>query len=418
MTAVGWLGLGKLGVPCALALAKHGGHRVTGYDPDRWAADILAGRAQPPAEAGIGELLGASGLRLGTLAQVVADTDGVVFIAVQTPHDPSYGGEQPMPDEPADFDYSYLVQAVRDLEHEAAVQHKQITAVVISTMLPGTMRARLFPLTRHGWVKLIYSPYFIAMGTVIEDFLNPEFVLVGADDPDEAADVTGIYRTVHDQPLYVTSIESAELLKVAYNCFISMKITFANMVAEICERTGADCDEITGGLELATRRIISPAYLRGGMGDGGACHPRDNMAMSWLARRLGLSVDLMGFVSNARERQSQWLAGLVAHHAKLAGLPVVILGKSFKPGIRLTQGSPALLLGAQLAAMNLHPYSWDPHVDSPEPLLPDGQCVFVVATQHPEFQQLKFAPGSVVIDPFGYMPPGPGIVLVTPGRKT
>lgn len=395
MSAVGWLGLGKLGLPCANALASCG-HDVTGYDPF------------PPEDPGL--------VKPGSLADVVAATDGLVLVCVQTPHHAAYGGEQPMPAEPKDFDYSALIQAVRDLAAEAKRQGRQITAVVISTVLPGTTRTRLAPLLRGSGVRLVYGPYFPAMGTEREDFLNPEFQLLGSDDDEALEQAAALYRTVHDRPLRTVSIESAELAKVAYNCFISMKIVYANMLAEICDATGADVDEVTGTLALATRRLLSPAYLTAGMGDGGYCHPRDNIAMSWLAGRIGLSADLMGFVSQAREDQSMRLADLVKAQADLTGLPVYLLGKSFKPGIAMTGGSPALLLGAHLRSLGVDYGSVDPYTDDAWPAF-EVPRIYVIATAHPQWADLHLPAGSVVIDPHGMMPSRPGVTLITPGRK-
>lgn len=416
MGSVGWVGLGRLGLPCALALQHHGGHDVLGYDVRRAHVEEILFAGGDHGEAGLGELIDRGPLKLAdSIADVVAHAD-VVFVAVQTPHDPRYGGETPMPDRPVDFEYGYLVQAVRDVATAAERLRKDVTVVVISTVLPGTTRAHLAPLCGPR-VSLVYGPYFVAMSTAIHDFLNPEFVLLGADDPAAIDTVTEVYRTVHERPVHAVSIESAELLKVAYNCFISMKIVYANMLMEICHKTGADCDQIADGLALATERITSPAYMRGGMGDSGGCHPRDNMAMSWLAGRLDLSVDLMGFVSEAREAQSGWLADLVQHWALMTGYKVAILGKAYKPDIALTNGSAGLLLAHQLAERGVEVDHHDPHVDGNllDEELP--QAVYVVATKHSCFPAYRFPAGSVVIDPHGYMPDQPGVTVIRVGRK-
>jgi UDPglucose 6-dehydrogenase len=394
MSAVGWLGLGKLGGPCADTLAGCG-HDVIGYDP------------RPAADPGR--------VKLATLPEVVEATDGLVFVCVQTPHSPAFGGDRPVPGPARDFDYSALTQAVRDLAAEAAAQHKPLTAVIISTVLPGTTRARLLPLLRGTPVMLVYGPYFPAMGTEAEDFLNPEFQLLGGDNQTALAAAAHLYKTVHQAPLRMVSIESAELAKVAYNTFISAKIVYANMLAELCDATGADADEVSGTLALATRRILSPAYLRAGMGDGGACHPRDLLAMSWLSQRAGLSADVAGFLAAARESQSERLADLVRYQHELTGLPVCVLGKAFKPGVAMTDGSPALLLLRQLEDAGVAAVAWDPLIDGGVP--PGGQWLFVVATAHPEILASRFAAGSVVVDPHGLMESQPGVVLVTPGRR-
>src|SRR5262249_6729878 len=156
---------------------------------------------------------------------------------------------------------------------------------------PGTIRREIFPLVGEH-VKLCYNPFFIAMGTTIRDFLDPEFVLFGMRDPEAAERARALYSTLHDRPVYETSIENAELIKVSYNTYITMKIAFANTLMEICHKIeGCDVDQVTGGLALGTQRLLSPRYLGGGMGDGGGCHPRDNIALSWLSRELGLSYD-------------------------------------------------------------------------------------------------------------------------------
>ncbi len=186
---------------------------------------------------------------------------------------------------------------------------------------------------------------------------------------------------MHDRPVHAVSIESAELLKVAYNCFISMKIVYANMLMEICHKTGADVDQIADGLALATDRIVSPAYMRGGMGDSGGCHPRDNMAMSW----------------------------------------VMILGKAYKPNVALTNGSAGLLLAHQLRERDVEARHLDPFVDgdrwAEEWAVRDAH-VFVIATKHSCFTQCVFPAGSVVVDPHGYMPDQPGVTVVRVGRKS
>lgn len=423
---IGWVGLGHLGLTCALALAEHGKHQVYGYDVTSRPYDILASRTQPHEEEGLPELIthndpagrGHGLTAVDSVADLVEQVDdgGLLFVAVQTPHDPRYGGEQPTLDPPVDFEYGFLIQAVRDVAREAERQDKDLTVVIVSTVLPGTTRAHLAPLAGRR-VRLVYNPFFIALTTTLRDYLRPEFVLLGSDDPDALAQVADLYRALHDRPVHAVSIESAELLKVAYNTFISLKIVFANSVMEICHKTGADCDQIVDGLTLATDRIASGAYLRGGMGDSGACHPRDNQAMSWLAERLDLSVDLMGFVTQAREQQSEWLADLVEHWHRLTGLPVTLLGKAYKPNVSLVSGSAGLLLAHQLAFRDLPVSHYDPHVDAPAQVPPEPY-VYVITTKHDVFPSYQFPAGSVVIDPHGYMPDQPGVTTIRIGRKS
>jgi UDPglucose 6-dehydrogenase len=403
---IGWIGLGKLGLPCALALEQHGGHEVIGFDNDDAALEVVRQRTvSPRLEDGLSALLRNTKIRVAdSIGQVVRQTDELVFVAVPTPHDAQYGGETLMPpDTRADFNYDAVCQVASALAAAARAQSKKITIVVISTALPGTMEREVLPLLGEH-AQLVYNPFFIAMGTTIRDFLHPEFVLLGMRDDTDVTTLIDLYgQLVPGVPLVTIGLREAELAKVAYNTFISMKIVFANTLLEICDKMGANVDHVTKALSFGHRRIVSPAYLRGGMGDGGACHPRDNIAMSWLAERLELSVDLFDFVSRARELQSQWLADEVKALSVDYDLPIIILGKAYKPGSDLTYGSPALLLASQLRADAATVIEhWDPYVDGGElPLM--QPAVYVLATQHPDFTDFAFPNGSVVVDPFRYL---------------
>ena len=400
MVNVGWIGLGRLGAPCAAALAHHGNHKVWGFDVRGTNVDDYNFADLPP-------------IQLTTsIDDVVRATDDVVYVAVQTPHSPAYGGETPTPDEPREFEYAYLRNAVRAVCHAALNQRKFVTLVVVSTVLPGTFDRYLRPLLNE-YVQPVYHPFFIAMGTTVDDFVRPEMTIFGVDVPGVVDHVRDLYRSFHGAPAPTMSIASAELTKVAYNTFISTKIVFINLMAELCEHSGADVDDITDALSQATDRIISPRYLRAGMGDGGACHPRDNVALSALAERYELTSDLMGFLNHARDRQTEWFADTIQHWHELTQLPVVLLGRSYKPNVTLTDGSPALLLAHVLRTRHV-PFD---HVELD---LTEVERPFVifVATQHDVYRDMNYPAGSVVIDPFGYVEvDDPTVTLVTPGRK-
>lgn len=405
MSTVGWIGLGRLGGPCAAALAHHGGHVVHGYDLR--GADVAAydWAGLPPIELA------------DSIAKVVTQVDDVVYVAVQTPHAREYGGETVTPTDAREFEYGYLVQAIRDVCNAALNQAKHVTLVVVSTVLPGTFDRHLRPLLNE-YVTPVYHPFLIAMGTVVNDFIDPEMTIFGVDSTGDARHVLDLYREIHGAPTALLSITSAELAKVAYNTFISTKIVFANTLMELCHATGADVDEVTDCLALATDRVVSARYLRAGMGDGGACHPRDNVALSALARRHALSVDYFDFITRAREAQARWLADVVRHWHLLTRLPVIVLGKAYKPEVALVDGSPALLLATYLA--NVPVTHLDPVVSELDATRLDRVLttpgVFIVATDHRVFHDLDFQPGSVVIDPFGRVSHRTGVTLVRPGR--
>ncbi len=420
---VGLVGLGKLGMPVALAMSLKG-HAVMGYDVD---ADRMQKQRFPHRERGpngepsIESLIQQSDLRFGSLGEVVRHAE-ILFVAVQTPHDPLYEGVTRLPKDRMDFDYRFLRQAIEDLS-SAILQHgEDKIVVVISTVLPGTTRREILPrINRH--VKLCYNPFFIAMGTTIDDFINPEFVLLGVTDEEAAGKAQQFYRTLHDRPFFQTSIENAELIKVAYNTFISMKIAYANTLMEICHKTpGCNVDAVSNALSLATDRLLSPRYLRGGMGDGGGCHPRDNIALSWLARSVNLSYDFFDHLMTCREKQTDWLADLIEQHHDRRGFAhrkVGLYGRAFKTGTNLTIGSPATLLANILRERGFDVRLYDPHVD-------EGACpfdwagVYFVSTRHAEFASptWSFPAGSVIIDPFRYLPRREEVEIIPVGVNT
>lgn len=235
------------------------------------------------------------------------------------------------------------------------------------------------------------------MGTTIPDFMNPEFVLIGCDKRDSADALKRFYQTLHDSPIVVISVESAELTKVSYNTFIGLKIIFANTLMEICEKTSADCDEVVDVLSLATNRLLSPKYMRGGMGDGGGCHPRDNIAMSYLAERLDLRYNVFQTTIGAREKQTEWLADLIIEKFETTDLPVVLCGLSFKPETNLTIGSPAILLQNILLEKGIQPKVFDPVLGIGQAEKP---AIYFISSNHSVFRTMEWPKGSVVLDPW------------------
>ena len=405
---IGFLGLGKLGLPCALAIESRG-HEVAGFDIDERVLANIRARKIPYREAGAQEALAQSRLRLLSLADLVAFSD-IIFAPIQTPHGPQFEGVTRLPQARADFDYSHLKSGIAALTAEIARQGADKIVSIISTVLPGTMRREIRPLL-NPHVRLCYNPFFIAMGTTMEDFLRPEFILLGVDDAQAAEALKSFYATIHDAPVFQTDIASAELAKVAYNTYISMKIAFINTMMEICHKTDANIDAISDSLALAGKRIMSPAYLRGGMGDGGGCHPRDNIALSWLARELGLRFDFFEAMMIAREKQTEYLADLMLEH----DLPKVILGKSFKPESNIVVGSPALLLRALLEERGVACAMHDPFVDGDSrPDFPPS--VFLIGAKHACFAEMSFPPGSVVIDPWRYILDAEGVKVIRVGE--
>lgn len=409
---IGFLGLGKLGLPCALAVESVG-HKVYGCDPKLEIDEILGNKKLPYREENAQELLDCTSISNKNIEDLVSNSE-IIFVPIQTPHKEEFEGTTRIPKERADFDYWYLERGMRELSDEIDRQGVERVVVIISTVLPGTIEGRIKPLLCSG-VKLCYNPFFIAMGTTISDFMNPEFVLFGVDDEDAAKTAENFYRTLHARPFYKTTIKNAELIKVAYNTYIGQKIVFANTMMEICHKIGANVDEVTGAMKLATDRLISGKYLSGGMGDGGGCHPRDNIAMSWLAKKLDLSFDTFGALMKCREAQTEWLADLIEKHRD--GRHVTIFGKAFKEETNLTVGSPSILLYNILTERGLVVDMWDPHVDHYNIDLSDTvpELIFI-GTKHAEFKDFEYPEGTTVIDPWGYIEDREGVEVIRIGR--
>jgi len=407
---IGFIGLGKLGLPCALAIEKKG-HKVFGYDVNPEVGKILDNRILPYKEVDGQEHLETHNISFLSLSEVVKESE-IIFVAVQTPHEPKYEGITRIPNERCDFNYTYLKDSIKAISDVLDELKENRIVVIISTVLPTTVKEQIMPLVSE-YMRLCYNPFFIAMGTTIHDFLNPEFVLLGNDNKEAANEVEKFYRTLHNSPVYKTSITNAELIKVSYNTFISMKIVFANTLMEICHKMGGNVDEVTKALGMANQRIISDKYLTGGMGDGGGCHPRDNIAMSFLAEKLNMSFDFFNSIMIAREEQTEWLAEIVRENK--GDLPIVVLGKAFKPETNLISGSPSILLKNILNETEQDVEVYDPHIDEEKTF--DKPSIFFVGTKHDAFAKMSFPEGSVVVDPWRYIPKTDGVKVIHVGKQ-
>lgn len=394
---VGFIGLGKLGLPCALAIEK-AGHSVCGYDISPDVKNILETRVLPYKEVHADEYIKDHNIEFCDVPDVVSKSD-IIFVPIQTPHNPKYEGISRLPDDRVDFDYSYLIEGMKGLSEEIEKQGEDKIVVIISTVLPGTVEREIKPFLSKR-VKLCYNPFFIAMGTTINDFTNPEFVLFGVEDEEAYEKTKEFYATIHSKPMYRCTIEEAEMIKVSYNTFITMKICMANTVMEVAHKLkNIDCDNVMKALFMADERVISTKYLLGGMGDGGGCHPRDNIALSWLAQKLDLSYDWYENLMVCREDQTDWLADIVEKEHKDSGLGIVILGKCFKKETNLTVGSPSILLDNLLSERGLETKMYDPWIDEEKAPL-SSASVFFIGTNHDTFKDYKFPKGSIVIDPW------------------
>ena len=333
-TKIGFIGLGKLGMPCAEAISDKG-FDVAGYDIIRKSSDKIEIRE--------------------SLKELVADRD-IVFIATPTPHEEGYDGREPTSHkEVKDFNYEAVTKVLTKCDQH---MNKDQTLVLISTVLPGTIRREFAPLITN--TKLLYNPYLIAMGTVADDMINPEMIMIGTkkgnyETAHKAQQLESFYGMVcEDFPrVEFGTWEEIEAMKIFYNTFISNKIALVNMIQDVAHKLGhMDVDKVTQALAKSTKRIVSPAYMKAGMGDGGACHPRDNIALRWLAKDLDLGYDMFETIMTAREQQAENMAKAILEH----GENVWFSSDSYKPGTTLVDGSYSLLVqyyvkkhGGQLA---------------------------------------------------------------------
>lgn len=363
---IGFIGLGKLGSECAEVMAEK--HNVIGYD----IADV--------APEGVA--------MTNNIYDTVIDKK-FTFIAVQTPHDPDYDGRIPTSNFPAkDFDYSHVVNILKEL---SMVDYNS-TIVLISTVLPGTIRREFQQYLKPG--QFIYNPYLIAMGTVKDDMRNPEMTIIGVEkEYGNADELINFYKTLCNCDRYVVgSWDDAEAIKIFYNTFISMKISLTNMVLDVAEKNGnMDATFIMEALANSTKRIISPMYMKPGMGDGGPCHPRDNIALSSLSQRLDLGYDLFNSIMHTREEQARNLATKLISYNQ----PVVILGKSYKPNVTFTDGSYSILVG-YFVQMEGYDLFYD---ETPTNYKPEQTFTYLLGHRH-RYYNYPFRKSSVIIDPW------------------
>lgn len=421
---VGFIGLGKLGLPCAIAIESKG-HTVFGYDQNPKVKEYISSGEIPYQEEGM-EILKDSNIEVYPLEKTIKESD-IVFVAVQTPHRPMFEGSTPFPRYKADFDYTYLENAVANIASVVKTMKRDVVVVVISTVLPGTMEERIIPLIdKIDNFHLVYNPFFIAMGTTIRDFLHPEFILIGVHSKYAHDKLKQFYSSVIEERVFcVMDICSAEATKVLYNTFITQKIVFANAVGELCEATGADANSVMMALWSGHRRIISPMYMKPGMGDGGGCHPRDNIALSFIADKYGIH-DIWGPMMKSRDEQTKNMAEYIVNTAVEFGFKkIFILGESFKTGTNITTGSPAILIRhfireyLDATGIEREINIYDPHVYKSQ--VSDRRwgadiALYFIATNHECYKHMQITDGSMVIDPWGEQPHRIGVHTKYPGR--
>ena len=374
---IGFIGLGKLGMPCSEAVAKKG-FDVTGYDILPKSSSVITIK--------------------DSLKETIADRD-IVFVSTPTPHEEGYDGRSPTSHLPVkDFNYDAVKKVLTQCN---ALMTEQQTLVLISTVLPGTTRRELAPLVTN--TKLLYNPYLIAMGTVSWDMINPEMIMIGSKNGMSGTNckirsemLASFYNAICDNSprVEIGTYEDVEAMKVFFNTFISTKIAFSNMIQDVGHRLGhMDIDKVTQALSKCTVKLMSPAYMKPGMGDGGACHPRDNIALRWLAKELDLGYDMFETIMTAREKQAENMAMAILEHGK----QIYFSSDYYKPGTKQVDGSSSLLLQHYVEK---HGGTIASGVDTP---------VDVIVRVH-ESDEVKADENTIIFDPWRTYPNAKNVV--------
>ena len=405
---IGFIGIGKLGLDCAEVMAEK--HEVWGYDIYPRTSDSV---------------------KVCDIEELVKNSEWI-FIAVPTPHAEGYDGSVPSSHmEPRDFGHDAVIDAINNINKYAKTSKK---VVLISTVLPGTTRKKFVPLLNKKH-QFLYNPYLIAMGSVKWDMVNPEMVMIGTADGnpnDLAGDLIQLYNTImQNNPRYeIGTWDECEAIKIFYNTFISAKVGLVNMIQDFALKIGnINVDVVTDALSKSTMRIMGPKYMTAGMGDAGACHPRDNIALRWLAKEYDIGYDLFDTVMHAREIQAKNLAKFLIYHANRAQvgkvLPIVIHGKAYKPDVEYCIGSYSTLVGHYIKEMGYHLMYVDPLADDKTDVVNfvGVPAVYLWAhnrkityeytgEQQETMAYCDIAEGSIVVDPWRKLAPIPGVDVI------
>ncbi|MFQ5850704.1 MAG: UDP-glucose dehydrogenase family protein [Candidatus Binatia bacterium] len=363
------VGLGKLGA-CKAACMASEGMDVIGVDANSKTVELLNQGRAPVFEAGLVELIRVNRSRLRATCDyrtAVLGSD-VTFIVVPTPSDEKGG-----------FSLRYVIQAAREIGRILAEKSDYHIVVLTSTVLPGSTQLGVLPILEQKSGKkcgrdfgMCYNPEFVALGSVIHDLLNPDFILIGESDERAGKTLEALYKSFcHNRPpLSRMNFVNAELTKISINTYVTTKITFANMLANICEELpDADIDTVSAALGLDSR--IGRRYLTGALGYGGPCFPRDNQALAYMAQELGCPAGLAESTDRMNRslpaRQSERIRKLLR-----PDMTVAVLGLAYKPDTNVIEESQGLALVQSLLGNGNRVIVFDPlAMDSARRVLSD-----------------------------------------------
>jgi len=398
------IGLGKLGLPMAGVFASKG-YDVIGLDVNKEIVEQIQQGHCPIQETGLEQLLAEvdPGLQVTTSYEEAISNTDTTFIIVPTPSDKT-----------GKFSNKYVLSAIRNIAPIIKEKKQYHLIVIISTVMPGTMNKVIKPeleeLTGLECTKdfgLCYNPEFIALGSVIKGMTSPDAILIGESDPHSGLILEKFYEDICDNnpPVVRMSWWNAELAKLALNVFITTKVSLANTFAEVCsEVPTGNIDDVTKFLGLDSR--IGHKYLKGGLGFGGPCFPRDNRAFIEFAKGLGVKCPLQKAIIKFNDEHDNTIT---AEAIKLLGVndlqiiscglinkTISILGITYKPDTNVTEESSALKVAQTLASCGAKVKVYDPTGKGSNELINthnieeclQGSDLCIIAVPWQEFKEL------------------------------
>ena len=349
------IGLGKLGSVMAGVMAD-AGHNVIGVDVNERFVDAINRGEAPVLEPGLEELIASnrSRLRATTDFNDAIENSEATFIIVPTPSGPD-----------GKFVLDYVAPAIKNIGKGISQKNDYHLVTLTSTVMPGATESVVKPIlesfsrrTCGPDLGLCYSPEFIALGSVVRDMKRPDMILVGQSDDKAGTMLQDIsLSVVENNPIVQRmNIVNAEITKLAVNCYVTTKISYANFLAEVCERIpGADVNEVTTALGLDSR--IGKKYLTGAVGYGGPCFPRDNIAFTKMVQELGLEPTMTEATHTINQRQFKRLGDLMRG---VSNGNAGILGLSYKPDTPVIDESQGVMLARYLVDLGVPVTVYDP----------------------------------------------------------
>lgn len=394
------IGTGYVGLVNGACL-EHLGHEVICVDKHQSKIKALKEGECPIHEQGLEELLQkAQRLQFTSDLEQAASKSEVIFICVGTPEKAD-----------GDADSSYVFEACKQIS-----AHVSGKTVVIKSTLPVTAIEDIQEAINADTssYNLVANPEFLSQGTAVKDFLEPDRIVIGSNNDAGFDSVASLFRGI-DAPIVKTDIASAIMIKYASNAFLATKVSFVNSIAQLCEKVGANINDVASGMGYDKR--IGKLFLRAGVGFGGSCFPKDTKALVKTGSRLGVNLEILKAVVNVNKLQRQLvIEKLQRHLGQLDGKYIGLLGLAFKPGTDDLREAPALHLARDLIELNTRINAFDPIIkevdgfngklvvkDEAYQAVKDADAI-VFVTEHPEFNNLDFskikelAKGNIIID--------------------